>query len=368
MSKRRITILPGDGIGPEVTHEARLLLEEIAEALGEQWTLDEALVGGAAYDATGSPLPDETVALCKASDAVLLGAVGGPKWDHLPGSTRPEAGLLGIRKQLGVFANLRPIKTWPGLLLASPLKPELLSGVDMVIVRELTGGLYFGQPKKRVEDGAAVVDTLYYTRGEIERVVRQAFMIAQGRRKKLTSVDKANVLESSRLWREVVNDLAPEYPDVEVEHILVDSAAMQLIQRPNQFDVVVTENMFGDILSDEAAVLTGSIGMLPSASIGLDGPGLYEPVHGSAPDITGKGIANPLASFLSVAMLLRHSLHLDEVATQVEDAVLSVIESGCRTRDLAGPGEEWLGTKEISSRVRSDVRGRLESYGKNAVR
>ncbi|MFB5188901.1 3-isopropylmalate dehydrogenase [Alicyclobacillus fastidiosus] len=356
---RQITILPGDGIGPEVTKEARRLLEDVAQAVGETWVLEEALIGGAAYDATGQPLPPETVEKCKASDAILLGAVGGPKWDHLPGDVRPEAGLLGIRKQLGVFANLRPIRTWPGLLLASPLKAELLNGVDMVIVRELTGGLYFGEPKQRLNGGDAVVDTLYYTRHEIERVVRQAFDIARGRRKKLTSVDKANVLESSRMWREIVQSIAGEYPDVTVEHLLVDSAAMQLIQRPNQFDVVVTENMFGDILSDEAAVLTGSIGMLPSASLGAEGPGLYEPVHGSAPDIAGSGVANPLASFLSVAMLLRHSLGLEDVAQHVEDAVLHVIESGHRTRDLAGQGKESVGTEQMSALVRSELQRRL---------
>ncbi|EPZ45067.1 3-isopropylmalate dehydrogenase [Alicyclobacillus acidoterrestris] len=356
---RHITILPGDGIGPEVTKEARRLLEEVAQTLGETWTLEEALIGGAAYDQTGHPLPPETIAKCKASDAVLLGAVGGPKWDHLPGDVRPEAGLLGIRKQLGVFANLRPIRTWPGLLLASPLKPELLDGVDMVIVRELTGGLYFGEPKQRLDGGNAVVDTLHYTRHEIERVVRQAFEIAQNRRKKVTSVDKANVLESSRMWREIVQETAAAFPDVTVEPILVDSAAMQLIQRPNQFDVVVTENMFGDILSDEAAVLTGSIGMLPSASLGSGGPGLYEPVHGSAPDIAGQGIANPLAGFLSVAMLLRHSLGLEAAATAIEDAVLATIEAGHRTRDLAGHDSEPVGTEEMSALVRHEVQRRL---------
>lgn len=339
--------------------EARRLLEDVAAAIGEQFDLDEALIGGSAYEQTGSPLPEETVEKCLQADAVLLGAVGGPKWDNLPGHLRPEAGLLAIRKRLNVFANLRPIRTWPGLMLASPLKPELLEGVDMLIVRELTGGLYFGQPKARVEDGNAVVDTLYYTRQEIERVVRQAFELAQGRRKKLTSVDKANVLESSRMWREIVNELAGEYPDVAVDHVLVDNAAMQLVTRPSSFDVLVTENMFGDILSDEAAVLTGSIGMLPSASIGAGGPGLYEPVHGSAPDIAGTGVANPLATFLSVAMLLRHSLNLGEVASEIEAAVLGVIEQGVRTRDLAGTSNDWVGTEEMSRLVREDVQGRL---------
>ncbi|WP_284225260.1 3-isopropylmalate dehydrogenase [Alicyclobacillus hesperidum] len=356
---KRIVILPGDGIGREVTAEARQLLVDVAAALGVQWELDEGLIGGGAYEETGTPLPEETVAKCLRADAVLLGAVGGPKWDSLPGDVRPEAGLLGIRKRLNVFANLRPIRTWPGLMLASPLKSELLEGVDMIIVRELTGGLYFGQPKARVEGGQAVVDTLYYTRGEIERVVRQAFSLAQGRRRKLTSVDKANVLESSRMWREVVNELSAEYPDVAVDHVLVDNAAMQLVTRPNSFDVIVTENMFGDILSDEAAVLTGSIGMLPSASIGGEGPGLYEPVHGSAPDIAGQGIANPLATFLSVAMMLRHSLGYPQAADAIEAAVLAVIEQGVRTRDLAGSNQAFVGTKEMSELVRADVRRRL---------
>jgi 3-isopropylmalate dehydrogenase len=358
--QKLITILPGDGIGPEVTKGARRLLETVAQELGEDWVLEERLIGGSAYDTTGTPLPTETIEACRSSDAVLLGAVGGPKWDQLPGPTRPEAGLLGIRKALGVFANLRPIQTWPGLLLASPLKPELLEGVDMVIVRELTGGLYFGQPKQRLPEQDAVVDTLYYTREEIERVVRQAFHIAMGRRKHLTSVDKANVLESSRLWREVVNQVATDFPEVKVQHTLVDSAAMQLVQRPSQFDVLVTENMFGDILSDEAAVLTGSIGMLPSASLGGDGPGLYEPVHGSAPDIAGTGLANPLASFLSVAMLLRHSLEQDSAASAIEAAVLAVIEAGHRTRDLAGKDEDAIGTEAMSELVIEDVRRRLQ--------
>lgn len=356
-----ITILPGDGIGPEVTGAAQQLLELIASSRGETWTFQEGLIGGIAYDQTGVPLPEETIQKCKASDAVLLGAVGGPKWDQLPGNVRPEAGLLGLRKALQVFANLRPIRTWPGLLLASPLKPELLEGVDMIIVRELTGGLYFGEPKERRDNGNAVVDTLYYTRSEIERVVRQAFVIAEGRRKHLTSVDKANVLESSRLWREVVGDIASDYPDVTIEHVLVDNAAMQLIQRPSKFDVVVTENMFGDILSDEAAVLTGSIGMLPSASLGQGGPGLFEPVHGSAPDIAGLGVANPLATFLSTAMLLRHSLGLEQEATVIEEAVFSVIEAGHRTKDLVGQGEEWLGTVAVSELVLTDVKRRLQA-------
>jgi len=356
---KNIAILPGDGIGREVTAEAVKLIQVVAASRGETWNLEEGLIGGSALDATGSPLPEETVRLCRAADAVLLGAVGGPKWDHLPGDKRPEAGLLGIRKALEVYANLRPIRTWPGLLLASPLKPELVEGVDFIIVRELTGGLYFGQPKARLDGGEAVVDTLHYTRAEIRRVVKVAFELAKGRQGRLTSVDKANVLESSRVWREVVEEVASEYPGVSVEHLLVDNAAMQIITRPKTFDVIVTENMFGDILSDEAAVITGSIGMLPSASLGEAGPGLYEPVHGSAPDIAGQGLANPLATFLSVALMMRHSLHLPEAADAIEQAVHGVIERGVRTRDLARSGEAFVKTADVSAMVCEDVKRRL---------
>ncbi|SIS58729.1 3-isopropylmalate dehydrogenase [Alicyclobacillus vulcanalis] len=356
---KKIAILPGDGIGREVTAEAVKLIHVVAEAHGERWSLEEGLIGGSAYDATGNPLPEETVRLCRAADAVLLGAVGGPKWDQLPGDRRPEAGLLGIRKALEVFANLRPIQTWPGLLAASPLKRELVEGVDFIIVRELTGGLYFGEPKARLNGGEAVVDTLHYTRDEIRRVVRVAFDLAKSRRGRLTSVDKANVLESSRVWREVVEEVAADYPGVTVEHLLVDNAAMQIVTRPKTFDVIVTENMFGDILSDEAAVITGSIGMLPSASLGEKGPGLYEPVHGSAPDIAGQGLANPLATFLSVALMMRHSLQLPHAADAIEQAVYGVIERGVRTRDLARAGEAFVKTAEVSAMVCEDVQRRL---------
>src|SRR5690606_29336450 len=295
------------------------------------------------------PLPDETIAACEASDAILLGAVGGPKWDQKPAHQRPEKGLLNIRKHFDLFANIRPVKAVPALLGSSPLKEEVAKEVDMVIVRELTSGLYFGEPKRRTEKAA--VDTLVYTRKEIERIVDQAFEIARGRRGKVTSVDKANVLETSKLWREVVEERKAFYPDVEVEHMLVDSAAMKLITDPSAFDVVVTENMFGDILSDEASVITGSLGMLPSASIRTDGFGLYEPVHGSGPDIAGKGIANPAAAILSAAMMLRYSFGMEAEAAAVEEAVQTVLEDGCRTADVAQAGSRSLTTEEWTDKV-----------------
>lgn len=365
----RIAVLPGDGIGPEVTREAVLLLVDIADIYGHQFQIEYGQIGGIAIDATGVPLPEETVALCTSSHAVLLGAVGGPKWDHLGGQVRPEAGLLGLRKALGVYANLRPIEVWSQLVEASPLKPEVLVGTDLLIVRELTGGLYFGEPRERRQgiSGLEVVDTLLYTEVEIERLVRKGFVLAEGRRGKLTSVDKANVLESSRLWRETVNRVHAEYPHVEVNHMLVDTAAMQLIQNPRQFDVVITENLFGDILSDEAAILTGSIGLLPSASLSEDGPGLYEPIHGSAPDIAGQNIANPLATFLSVALLLRHSLGLAAEAENVENSVRQVIEQGYRTRDLASETVESIGTDEMSKWVRQAIRGGVR-HGEYAIK
>ncbi|MBX5437488.1 MAG: 3-isopropylmalate dehydrogenase [Alicyclobacillaceae bacterium] len=355
---KRIAVLPGDGIGPEVTAEAVSLLSDVASQYGEELEFVYGKIGGIAVDEVGTPLPDETVELCRSADAVLLGAVGGPKWDRGPAHLRPEAGLLGIRKALAVYANLRPITVFESLKEASTLKPEVLADVDFVIVRELTGGLYFGQPKERRNgpSGLEVVDTLAYTEAEIERILRLAFEIARGRRKKLTSVDKANVLESSRLWRETAERLAREYPDVELNHLLVDNAAMQIVRNPAQFDVLVTENMFGDILSDEAAMITGSIGMLPSASLGDGGPGLYEPIHGSAPDIAGKGIANPLATFLSVALMLRYSLGMAEAADAVEKAVHAVLNDGFRTADIARPGERAVSTKEISEQVKFRLR------------
>ncbi len=291
----KIVLLPGDGIGAEVIYAAKDVLEAISKKFGKEFEFSSHDIGGIAIDNHGTPLPDETVEACKKADAVLLGAVGGPKWDNNPSDLRPERGLLGIRKALDLYANLRPVKGFDKLLHASPLRPDIINGSDLLIVRELTGGLYFGRPSERQDNGNAVVDTLTYTRKEIERIVDKAFQSAQLRKKHLTSVDKANVLESSKLWREIVEEKKAQYPDVTVEHVLVDAAAMKLITNPTQFDVIVTENMFGDILSDEASVLTGSLGMLPSASLAEDGVGLYEPAHGSAPDIAGKGIANPIA-------------------------------------------------------------------------
>lgn len=348
-----ITLLPGDGIGPEVVAEGRKVLEAVAGQFGHTFTFTEALIGGIAIDQTGNPLPDESLDTCCASDAVLLGAVGGPKWSDPRAGVRPEQGLLGLRKELGLFANLRPVKVVPALAGASPLKPEAVAGVDLVIVRELTGGLYFGQPQGRCDDenGRAAVDTLHYPEVEIERLMRVAFELARGRRKKLTSVDKANVLASSRLWREVAHEVARDYPDVVCEDLLVDACAMHLIRRPADFDVIATENMFGDILSDEASMLAGSLGMLPSASLGSEPPGLYEPIHGSAPDIAGQGIANPLATILSVAMLLRSSLGLPDEAVAVEGAVEAVLAAGHRTADLAAPGRPTVNTQAMGDLV-----------------
>ncbi|HET9552598.1 MAG TPA: 3-isopropylmalate dehydrogenase [Anaeromyxobacteraceae bacterium] len=331
--KARIAVLGGDGIGPEVAREAAGVLRAVAVKFGHAFELEEALVGGAAIDATGSPLPPETLARCRASDAILFGAIGGPRWG--PSSpVRPEQGLLALRKELGLFANLRPVAVNPKLAGASPLKPELLAGVDMIVVRELTGGIYFGE-KRRTETTA--FDACTYSVEEVERVVRVAGKLARGRRKKITSVDKANVLETSRLWRAVTERVVKaEFPDCALEHQLVDSCAMQLVRRPADFDVVVTENMFGDILTDEASVLAGSIGLLPSASLGAGTLGLYEPIHGSAPDIAGKGIANPYGTVMSAAMLLRHSLGLEAEARAVEQAVAASIDAGVLTPDLGG--------------------------------
>ncbi len=348
--KATIVLLPGDGIGPEVVAETRRLLEAVAQKFGHEFSFDEELIGGAAIDETGEPLPAATVAACRGADAVLLGAVGGPKWDDPLAKVRPEQGLLGIRKELGLFANLRPVVLWPELAGASPLRPERLDGVDLLIVRELTGGLYFGEPRRRepCDGGERAIDTLVYTDAEIRRIVRLGFELARGRKKRLTSVDKANVLESSRLWRQVATEVASEFPDVELEHQLVDSCAMRLVTSAADFDVVVTENMFGDILSDEASVLTGSLGLLPSASLGEGRKGLYEPVHGSAPDIAGRGVANPFATMMSGAMLLRHSLGLEAEAAAVEKAVGAALSAGARTPDLGGD----LGTAAVGERVR----------------
>jgi 3-isopropylmalate dehydrogenase len=336
--KASIALLPGDGIGPEVVHQARLVLEAVAARSKHELLFASYPIGGAAIDQTGDPLPAPTLAACMAADAVLLGAVGGPKWDDPKAKVRPEQGLLRIRKELGLFANLRPVTLFPELRDASPLRPERLAGVDLLMVRELTGGLYFGQPRGREQttNGRVAVDTLVYTEGEVRRVVRLAFELARTRKKLVTSIDKANVLESSRLWREVAIEVGAGFPDVRLEHQLVDSAAMRLVTSPSAFDVIVTENMFGDILSDEAAVIAGSLGVLPSASLGEGKRGLYEPIHGSAPDIAGKGIANPIGTILSAAMLLRHSLGLSEAAAAIERAVARAIAAGARTADLGG--------------------------------
>jgi 3-isopropylmalate dehydrogenase len=347
--KYHITLLPGDGIGPEIVAEAVRVLDVIASKYSHTFNFKERLMGGCSIDTYGSSLTDETLADCKSGDAVLLGAVGGPRWDDPNAKDRPERGLLALRKGLGVFANLRPVKVHPALIDSSPLKPEKLKDVDILVVRELTGGLYFGQPKLReVKDGKErAVDTLEYYDYEICRVMELAFKLARGRRKKVTSVDKANVLESSRLWRQIAMQVGGENPDVELEHMLVDTASMQLITAPASMDVLVTENLFGDILTDEASVLAGSMGMLPSASLSESSLGLYEPIHGSAPDIAGKGIANPIGTILSTALLLRYSLKLDEAAVSIERAVDETITHGARTADIGGK----LTTRQMTAEI-----------------
>lgn len=353
----RIAVIPGDGIGPEVVKQAIVVLEAVARKFGHQFEFQEVLMGGAALDAVGVPLPDETLKVCLESDAVLLGAVGGPKWDDLPGHLRPEAGLLCIRKGLNLFANLRPAKVFPQLKSASTLKEEILGeGLDILVVRELTGDLYFGEKgRAKVSDGEKAWDTAVYSTHEVERVAHVAFKIARGRRRKVTSVDKANILESSRLWREVVSRVGQQYPDVELNHMYVDNAAMQLVRNPSQFDVILTTNMFGDILSDEAAMLTGSLGMLPSASLGEGKLGLYEPVHGSAPDIAGQDKANPIATIMSAAMMLRYSFGLEREARAIEDAVSRVLEQGYRTADIATPGDTVVGTQEMGRLIAQNL-------------
>jgi 3-isopropylmalate dehydrogenase len=347
--KASILVLPGDGIGPEVIAEGTRVLRAVGKKFGHVFALTDGLLGGIAIDRTGSPIPAETLAMAKASDAVLLGAVGGPKWDDPKADVRPEQGLFAIRKELGLYANLRPVTIHPKLVAASPIRPEILKGVDLLVVRELIGGIYFGE-KKREADWAS--DVCAYSGDEVRRVVRRACELARGRRKKLTSVDKANVLESSRLWRRVTEELVrKEYPDLQLEHVLVDACSMYLARRPASFDVIVTENMFGDILTDEASVLAGSMGLLPSASLG-DGPrGLYEPIHGSAPDIAGRGIANPYATILSVAMLLRYSLGLEKEAAAVERAVARAIDRGVLTADVASPGTAGVTTVQAGQAV-----------------
>jgi 3-isopropylmalate dehydrogenase len=353
----RIVVLSGDGIGPEVTREAAKVLEAVGHRYGHRFEFVEDLIGGICIDRHGMALRPETIARCRRSDAVLLGAVGGPKWDDPQATVRPEQGLLALRKALKVYANLRPVKVYPELVSASPLHADLLEGVDFVVVRELTGGLYFGKPKRQWDaaDGPRAVDTCLYRAGEIERVLRVGYALARDRRKKLTSVDKANVLATSQLWRRIAMRMASEAPDVQTEHALVDSCAMALLTRPRHFDVLVMDNMFGDILTDEAAALAGSLGVMPSASLGDGRLGVYEPIHGTAPDIAGKGIANPLGSILSAAMLLRHSLGLELEAAAVERAVASVLSAGLRTADLARRGEPVTSTTAMGDAVAGSV-------------
>jgi 3-isopropylmalate dehydrogenase len=364
MGKFKIAVIPGDGIGPEVTNAARNILDCIVNRFGHEFVYDELLAGGIAIDVTGSPLPTSTVAACKNSDGVLLGAVGGPKWDTLPGDGRPERALLGLRSELGLYANIRPAILYPALASACPLHPQTAEkGIDICFVRELTGGMYFGDRGRREGPGGMeAYDTECYSEMEVRRIAITAFEIAMKRDKRVTSVDKANVLESSRLWREIVIEVSKDYPEVTLDHMYVDNASMQLIKRPYDFDVVVTTNMFGDILSDEAAMITGSIGMLPSASLGKKGtPGMYEPIHGSAPDIAGQDKANPLATILSVAMMLRMSLSLEQEAAVIEKAVASVLEKGYRTADISytdssnTPDVKIVGTKEMSRLVADAV-------------
>jgi len=353
----KIAVLKGDGIGPEVVDAALKVLDEVAKLYNVKFEYKEGLIGGIAIDETGKPLPEETLKLCLESDAVLLGAVGGPKWDNLPQDLKPERGLLQIRKALNLYANLRPVKVFDALLDSSPLKPEVAKGTDLLVVRELVSGIYYGEPRGIYEENGKRCgrNTMKYCEDEIERVTRKAFEIARKRRKKLTSVDKANVLDVSALWREVVNEVAKDYPDIELEHLYVDNAAMQLVRRPSTFDVIVTGNIFGDILSDEAGVIPGSLGMLPSASIG-DKYALYEPVHGSAPDIAGQGIANPIATILSVAMMLKYSFNMDEAAEAVEKAVEETLNQGYRTADIYSEGTIKVNTEEMTQKIIENLR------------
>ncbi len=354
----KIAVLPGDGIGQEITREAHKVLGCLQKDFGLQVEIEEAAVGGAGFDQAGKPLPDATLELCQQADAILFGAIGGPEYDQLPRELRPEKGLLQLRSVLGLFSNLRPAILYPQLARASSLKEDLVAGLDLMIVRELTGGIYFGEPRgiKKLDDGQRLgFNTLVYSESEIERIARSAFDIAMARSKKLCSVDKANVLEVSELWREVVETVSADYPEVELSHMYVDNASMQLVRAPKQFDVIVTTNMFGDILSDTAAMLTGSIGMLPSASLDASGKGMYEPIHGSAPDIAGKNIANPMATVLSIAMMLRYSLGQAELAEQVEAAIGRVLDSGLRTADIA-EGGEVIGTAEMGDAIVNQLR------------
>ncbi|MBC1261127.1 3-isopropylmalate dehydrogenase [Synechococcus sp. BSF8S] len=357
MTSYRITLLPGDGIGPEITAVARRLLEAVGERHGFSLAFDEQPIGGAAIDLTGVPLPETTLAACRAADAVLLAAIGSPRFDPLPREQRPETGLLGLRAGLGLFANLRPVKIIPALIEASSLRPEVIRGVDLLVVRELTGGIYFGSPKGRVEaEGRTrAFNTMVYADDEIDRIARVAFQLATERGGRLCSVDKANVLDVSQLWRDRVELMAAEFPQVELSHLYVDNAAMQLVRAPRQFDVLLTGNLFGDILSDEAAMLTGSIGMLPSASLGDEGPGLFEPVHGSAPDIAGADLANPMAMVLSAAMLLRVGLKQEAAASDLEAAVGRVLSAGYRTGDLMAEGCTLLGCSAMGEQLLAEL-------------
>src|SRR3989441_2016480 len=365
MTTYRVAVLPGDGIGQEVIPEATRVLQAVAKGAGIGFEFEQGLVGGAALDATGTPLPSATLTLCREAHAILFGAVGGPKWDGAPQEQRPERGLLAIRKELDLYASLRPARCFPMLVEASPLKRSVVEGTDIMVVRELTGGLYFGEPRGVeyfADGGARAINTMAYTSREIERVARVGFDVARRRRRRLASVDKANVLVVSQLWRDVVTKIARDYPDVTLEHVLVDNCAMALVHKPTHFDTIVTENTFGDILSDEAAILAGSMGMLPSASLGPAAAGgrnvgLYEPVHGTAPDIAGKGVANPLAAILSAGLLLRYSLNMTAAAAWVEAAVQRVLEQGRRTGDIAKPGEKVLGTREMSDHVVHELEG-----------
>ncbi|WP_448588090.1 3-isopropylmalate dehydrogenase [Thermocrinis sp.] len=363
MPAYKIAVLKGDGIGPEIVESAIKVLKGVEHLSGHSFELEEGLIGGVAIDQKGEPLPQETLDLCLKADAVLLGAVGGPKWDNLPTSKRPERGLLEIRKALDLYANLRPAKVYEPLIGASPLKEEVVRGTDFIVIRELTGDVYYGEPRGIfLEGGKRIgINTMRYTEDEIRRVVVKGFEVAMKRRKKLTSVDKSNVLEVSGLWRDVVEEERKNYPEVEVEHLYVDNCAMQIVRRPSSFDVIVTGNIFGDILSDEAAVITGSLGMLPSASLG-ERYALYEPIHGSAPDIAGKGIANPIATILSVAMMLRYSFHLEKEAKAIERAVELVLEKGYRTPDIYSEGCLKVGTKEMTDAIISSLEEAWQSF------
>ena len=360
----KITTLPGDGVGPEVTTEAVKVLEAVGKIFGHSFKFTEALIGGVSIDATGSALTEEALNTCRSGDAVLLGAVGDPKYDDPQAKVHPEDGLLALRKGLELFANLRPVKVSPFMVNSTSLKPEIITGVDMLVVRELTGGLYFGQPKKQWKDneGRKAVDTMSYTEQEIERIVKVGFELARTRRKKLTSVDKANVLQTSRLWRQIVTEIAPDYPDIAVDHMLVDTSSMRIIQNPKYFDVIVTENTFGDIITDEASMLAGSMGMLPSASIagiptkGSKAFGMYEPIHGSAPKRARQNLVNPIATILSAAMMLRYSMNLVKEAEAVEKAINATLDAGYRTYDIMGEGNKKVGTKEMGDAIVSAMK------------